>query len=225
MSGVGPPQRTFAPARRSATASRPASSPGHISRNTRASTPSAARGDSLAPLTRVPYVPHQCSTGELAPGTLTVRVVRGGFAGNLSSREVVLDVLGGDTRTARTNVEGRAEFADVPVGAHIRASVLVDGERLESAVFPMPTDSGVRVLLATGAVGADAVPAPADDPPGTPPLEMTAALMRNENRRPASPPGPHPVDDGGLMASVLGVSALAFATVVIIRRSKSSRES
>jgi hypothetical protein len=163
--------------------------------------------------------------GELAPGTLTVRVVRGGFAGNLSSREVVLDVLGGDTRTARTNVEGRAEFADVPVGAHIRASVLVDGERLESAVFPMPTDSGVRVLLATGAVGADAVPAPADDPPGTPPLEMTAALMRNENRRPASPPGPHPVDDGGLMASVLGVSALAFATVVIIRRSKSSRES
>ena len=42
MSGVGPPQRTFAPAPRSRTASSGSSSPGQISRNTRASTPSVA---------------------------------------------------------------------------------------------------------------------------------------------------------------------------------------
>ena len=40
MSGVGPPQRTFAPAPRSRTVSSAASSPGQISRKTRASTPS-----------------------------------------------------------------------------------------------------------------------------------------------------------------------------------------
>ena len=158
--------------------------------------------------------------GELPPGTLTVRVVRGGFAGNLAARDVVLDVLGGDTRTARTNAEGRAEFADVPVGAHVRASALVDGEPLESTAFPMPTDSGVRVLLATGAIGDDAVPAPADDPPGTPPLEMIAALMWSENRRPTHSLDAPPADDGVVMASLLGVSALGFAAVVIIRRSK-----
>lgn len=167
--------------------------------------------------------------GELAPGILTVRVVRGGFAGNLPDRDVVLDVLGGPTRKARTNTEGRAEFSGVPVGAHVRASVVVDGDRLESAVFPMPIDSGVRVLLATPQNGADAVAFPESAPETSPVVRMTTALLSGETLAPNSgsngPREPTTVESGTLMTWVLAVMAVVFAAAVLLRRSRSSHQS
>ena len=162
--------------------------------------------------------------GELPPGTLTVRVVDAGFTANIADHDVVLDVLGAPSRKGRTNADGRALFSDVPVGAHVRAVVSIDDERLESAVFPMPVESGVRVLLATGGVAAPAVSA-ADEAPGTVPLEMMAAVMRNGNRPVSRPPETPPGDNHPLMAFGLGVSALAFAAFVILRRPKPSRSS
>ena len=47
---------------------------------------------------------------ELAVGTVTVRVVREAIGNNVVGQDVRLTV-GGETRTARTDDEGRAEFS------------------------------------------------------------------------------------------------------------------
>ncbi len=88
--------------------------------------------------------------GALSPGSLTVRIVQGAFAGDLVGIAVSLDLDGRDARSARTGAMGRAEFAHLPVGATVRASAVVNGERLESDPFQMPAESGVRILLVTG---------------------------------------------------------------------------
>jgi hypothetical protein len=99
----------------------------------------------------------------LAAGTLTVRVVRGAFAGDLADLEVELEVAGRVERE-RTKADGRAEFAHLPIGATVRARATVDGQRLESQRFEVPAAAGVRLLLVAGG---DPLPAPAL-PPGHP---------------------------------------------------------
>ena len=91
--------------------------------------------------------------GALAPGMLTVRIVRGSFSNNAPDQSVEVE-QGGSVTTARTGPDGRAQFAHLPIGATVRVSALVDGERLESEAFAMPSESGIRVLLIAG--GGDA---------------------------------------------------------------------
>ena len=88
--------------------------------------------------------------GALAPGMLTVRVVRGAFTGDLAGQAVDVRVTGGKTERAMTGPDGRAQFAHLPIGAEVRASALVGDERLESDAFVMPLESGVRLLLVAG---------------------------------------------------------------------------
>ena len=88
--------------------------------------------------------------GELPPGSLTVRVVQGAFAGDLTGLPVEVELNGSETRQAFTGAKGRAEFAHLPIGAGVRVTASVGGERLQSDVFPMPAESGLRVLLVTG---------------------------------------------------------------------------
>jgi hypothetical protein len=83
---------------------------------------------------------------DLALGTVTVRVVRGSMANPLANQTVELTV-GGVAQTARTNDQGRAEFTGLSVGAAVKATATVDGERLESQEFPVPPSGGVRVAL------------------------------------------------------------------------------
>lgn len=85
--------------------------------------------------------------GALAPGMLTVRVVRGGFSANLTGQDVQLEVSGEGARRAPTGSDGRAEFAHVTVGSRVRAWTVVGGERLESEPFEVPAEAGVRLLL------------------------------------------------------------------------------
>ena len=85
---------------------------------------------------------------ELAAGTVTVRVVRENIGNNLPGQQVQVTV-GGVTRTAATDELGRAEFTGLPAG-EARAEVTVDGERLESQPFPVPTTGGLRVILISG---------------------------------------------------------------------------
>jgi hypothetical protein len=83
---------------------------------------------------------------DLPNGSVSVRVIRGDMSKNLANQPVELQTSG-DTRTVNTDAEGRAQFDGLPAGMQVRFSAVVDGERLESQVFPMPAQGGVRLLL------------------------------------------------------------------------------
>ena len=87
---------------------------------------------------------------ELANGIVTVRVVREAIGNNAPDQQVSLTV-GGRTRIATTDAQGRAEFTNLPVGGtDATAEVTVDGEKLVSQPFRVPTSGGLRVILVAG---------------------------------------------------------------------------
>lgn len=105
--------------------------------------------------------------GDLPVGTVTVRVVRGAMTNGIAGHPV--ELLGGPTPlTATTNDQGRAEFPGLQPGLTVRAVTTVDGERLESQPFAVPSSGGVRIALVAGAgrPGGAAGPAPAPAQPG-----------------------------------------------------------
>jgi hypothetical protein len=83
---------------------------------------------------------------DLPPGTVTVRVVRGAMT-NVLPGQVVELTGGATTLSAKTNDSGRAEFSGLQPGTRVKASTTVNGERLESQEFAVPTMGGVRVAL------------------------------------------------------------------------------
>lgn len=91
-------------------------------------------------------------SGDVPAGTITVRVVREELSNNLPNVEVQLSD-GKQSKTARTDAQGRAQFTSVPAGTQVRAQVTVDGETVMSQSFAMPSGSGIRLVLALG-VGA-----------------------------------------------------------------------
>jgi hypothetical protein len=86
---------------------------------------------------------------ELATGTVTVRVVREAIGNDISGQRVELTV-GGQTRNATTDQEGRAEFTGLAAGAEVSATATVDGEELASQPFAVPASGGLRVILVSG---------------------------------------------------------------------------
>ena len=87
--------------------------------------------------------------GDLAAGTVTVRVVREAIGNNIAGQAVRLTV-NGQPRTATTDAEGRAEFPGLAPGAEVRADATVDGEALTSDSFTVPASGGLRVILVAG---------------------------------------------------------------------------
>ena len=87
--------------------------------------------------------------GELPNGTVTVRVVREAIGNNVPGQPVRITV-GRTVQTATTDEQGRAEFKELPKGADAVAEVTVDGERLQSQPFNVPTSGGLRVILVAG---------------------------------------------------------------------------
>lgn len=85
---------------------------------------------------------------ELPDGTVTVRVVRETIGNDLPGQQVRVTV-GGTTRTATTDPQGRAEFSGLPPG-EARADATVDGESLQSQPFAVPSSGGLRVILVAG---------------------------------------------------------------------------
>jgi hypothetical protein len=100
------------------------------------------------------------TVSELPAGTVSVRVVRGQLS-NYVANQVVELVAGGETRTARTDESGRAEFAGLAAGARVKTSAVVGSERLESQEFPVPAEGGVRLLLVATELPESAPSAPA----------------------------------------------------------------
>jgi len=152
--------------------------------------------------------------GTLAPGMLTVRIVEGAFTRNLAGVEVRVDVAGGKVESAMTGEDGRAQFAHLPVGASIRASATAAGEQLESEIFEMPAQSGVRILLVTGGTQ------PATSDTGAPPI---AALPVGAPAAPPSTPPSAPPSQSDTAVTVIRTvlamtSVAAFGFFVVLRR-------
>jgi hypothetical protein len=80
--------------------------------------------------------------------SVSVRLIRGQISNNLTNHPVEL-LVDGRSQTANTDNEGRAQFYNLPSGASLKAVATVDGERLESEVFPAPGPGqpGIRVIL------------------------------------------------------------------------------
>ena len=86
-------------------------------------------------------------------GSVTVRVIRGSFENNLAGVPVEF-VIDGQARTVVTDADGRAQVTGLPRGAEVRASAVVDGERLDTQPIVLAA-SGIRVMLvATGVASA-----------------------------------------------------------------------
>lgn len=104
-------------------------------------------------------------TSDLPDGTISVRLVRGALSNNIPNHPVELH--GGDkVLTARTDENGRALFTGVPAGTLVHAVATVDGERLESQPFPVPSRGGIRLMLVASPAGPPeaAGPAPTAEP-------------------------------------------------------------
>lgn len=83
--------------------------------------------------------------GAVPVGTVTVRVVRGGFDKNVPNQPVTF-TIDGQSRVVSTDEEGRAQVAGLRAGTSVQAVAVVDGERLESQAFVMGS-TGMRVAL------------------------------------------------------------------------------
>jgi hypothetical protein len=83
--------------------------------------------------------------GDIPAGTITARVIRGGFDQNIAG-QVVEFTVDGTSRKVTTDASGRATIAGLKSGTRVRAVAVVDGERLESKEAVVGT-SGLRIIL------------------------------------------------------------------------------
>jgi hypothetical protein len=84
--------------------------------------------------------------GQMAPGTVSVRLIRGELSNNIIGHPVELHI-GDKVQTLKTDAAGRVEFSGLTPGTTVSAVAVVDGERLESQAFPIQTQGGVRLML------------------------------------------------------------------------------
>jgi hypothetical protein len=83
---------------------------------------------------------------DLPAGSVSVRLIRGDLSNNITNHPVELHV-GSRVETVATDENGRAQFDKLPAGETLRAVAVVDGERLESQEFEVPSTGGIRLML------------------------------------------------------------------------------
>jgi hypothetical protein len=157
--------------------------------------------------------------GALPPGMLTVRLVRGAFAGDLAGQTVEVEISGGKIERATTGADGRAQFGHLPIGAEVHAVTNVGNERLESETFTMPAESGVRLLLVAESGTAATIDAGSVADGGA------AALPIAPPPAPAPPAAPARDPESGVWAirATLAVTTLfVFALFMVQRRPRRS---
>ena len=120
-------------------------------------------------------------TSDLPVGSISVRVVRGSFANNVTDATVTFAVDGKPT-DVRTDAAGRAEIKGLATGSRVKASAVVDGERLETQEVTIG-QTGFRFILSTGA---GAVPSASTGPSSGPatarPAVSGAVVLGPESR-------------------------------------------
>jgi hypothetical protein len=117
-------------------------------------------------------------------GTVSVRVARKMPANAVAGVEVgaIIKNAGGDLRRRafKTDETGRVLFEGMAPGDEFHAEVTVDGERLETQTFAIPSEGGVRTMLISGVAhgggGAPAGGAPAQEGQGAGGESRTFAL-------------------------------------------------
>ena len=118
--------------------------------------------------------------GDLAPGTVTARVIRGQLSNPLEGQTVELSGAG-DAKTAKTDAAGRATFTGLTPGTRVTLSATVAGERIESQAFQIPAAGGIRVMLVATDPAAPA-PAPGGVPPAQGPPVAGSVVFGAESR-------------------------------------------
>ena len=113
-------------------------------------------------------------SGDVPPGTIVVRVVKGDISGNVPNHPVELHI-GAQVLSAKTDDNGRATFDGLTPGGDAHAVATVDGERLESSHIEVRADAGVRVMLVAGVGAGGASPAAAATP-AVPPVAGEVVL-------------------------------------------------
>jgi hypothetical protein len=86
---------------------------------------------------------------ELPTGTVTVRIFRESIGNNVPNQTITV-TTGSASREDSTDEQGRAEFPNLVPGVEGRAEATVDGEKLVSEPFRVPTSGGLRVVLVAG---------------------------------------------------------------------------
>src|SRR5262245_19018889 len=99
--------------------------------------------------------------GDLSPGTVTARVIRGQLSNPITDQTVEL-IGAGAPKTATTDASGRATFTGLTPGTNVKVQVTVGAERIESQEFQVPAMGGIRLMLvATDAAAGSTAPAQA----------------------------------------------------------------
>jgi hypothetical protein len=106
-------------------------------------------------------------SGDVPVGTVSVRVIRQTMSNNVAGVEVQLEAPP-QMLKATTDANGRAVFPNVAQGQTWKAVTIVDGERLESQPFTIPTAGGLRMLLVAGLKTAASGGAATPGTPGAP---------------------------------------------------------
>src|SRR6516225_3060435 len=83
---------------------------------------------------------------DLPVGTATARVIRGQLTNPLEGQTVELTGAG-ETKKATTDAAGRATFTSLTPGSHVKMSVTVGAETIDSREFDVPSQGGIRVML------------------------------------------------------------------------------
>jgi hypothetical protein len=117
--------------------------------------------------------------GDLQTGTITVRVVRESVGNNIIGQQVTM-IVNAETKKAVTDEQGRAEFKGLPAGTMGHAEADVNGEKLQSDPFVVPSQGGLRVILVAGIAAAKARTAKEDAAAAAaPPVKGTVFLSGN----------------------------------------------
>jgi hypothetical protein len=84
--------------------------------------------------------------GDLSPGTVTARVIRGQLSNPIDAQAVELTGAGA-ARTEKTDNSGRATFTGLTPGSRVKLRATVGSEAIESQEFDVPAAGGIRVML------------------------------------------------------------------------------
>ncbi|MGE5185432.1 MAG: hypothetical protein ACM31C_25385 [Acidobacteriota bacterium] len=133
---------------------------------------------------------HPLPAQDLAPGTVSVRVIAGSPSSPVTGTDVTL-VVNGTPRQARTDSAGRAFFKDLPADAKVQAKIEdEDKKEVSSDEFPLPADSGVKLMLSTrpmaaGMPGGGGAPFAGGGAGGMPEPRQLSGQPRPEQNDPA----------------------------------------